>query len=279
MQFFKDLFNIHIMFTKKKHLLIAITTFDHDALRVSVPMLGCIKQKFSVLIYNDNPDIQLEKKHIRKLGWRGPLTIINGDKNLGELGARLEIIKICSEQSFDWITFMDDDDMIISVDVPNVDDNVFAILQDAHIINTSHVEVLKIMSTHAVPTDTDKTGPNFDIRGTWIRPKYLKEFIMFFEPLSQQFNQIAKGIKTRFPTGAVLWHGINIAVKANHPDVHPMYMNQTNYISIRLGNAKSKYGIKNCPIDTKGDLSKTTIEKFSELFELAAKQNMVASDK
>ena len=65
------------MFHKKPKLLIAITTFDSDALKISVPPLKKIGQRVTLVVHNDNPDINLRQSLVRRLGWRGKLHIIN----------------------------------------------------------------------------------------------------------------------------------------------------------------------------------------------------------
>ena len=263
------------MFLNKKRLLVAITTFNHDALRVSIPLLARIGHRVSVLIYNDNPDVKLTKKTVRKIGWRGPLQIINGPENLGEIGAKIKLIDICAKDTtHKWVTFMDDDDMLVSIDIPQVSDDVFAILQNVAVVQDSHTELFK----KHFDWNKNSLGPNFDIRGTWVRPMYLDGFSNFMESLMPQFNKIARGLKYRLPVGAILWAGLNAFVKSTHPKTQPIYMNKTNYVSIRLGTACEKYGTKNSPSDVRADFSKAAVEKFTELFDFAIKQNVVAQE-
>ncbi|MCR4918122.1 MAG: hypothetical protein K5912_04250 [Alphaproteobacteria bacterium] len=264
------------MFSKKIHRLIVITTFDPVALQVSVPSLSKLGRKFDLLIYNDNPEVQIKKRQIRKLGWHGGLRIVNGNENLGEFNAKLEAIKLAVVGDFDWITFLDDDDMMISVDLPSVGPEVFAVLQNATTLESSHTDLLKINKTWIEGTETGITGPHFDIRGTWIRPNVLREFLEFIPTQMSQLQQIARNLKYRLPVGAVFWLGINAVARMHIPQAKPIYMNKTNYISIRLGWTPSKYGVKNTPPETRSTFYENVIKKFTELFEFAVAQNKVA---
>jgi hypothetical protein len=53
-------------------------------------------------------------------------------------------------------------------------------------------------------------------------------------------------------------------------------MNQTNYVSIKLGRATQKYGVRVVPATSARTFNNNVIKKFTEMFERAAVQNMVA---
>ena len=55
-----------------------------------------------------------------------------------------------------------------------------------------------------------------------------------------------------------------------------IYMNQTNYVSIKLGRATQKYGVRVVPTTSTRTFNNNVIKKFTEMFERAAVQNMVA---
>ena len=76
---------------KKNNIIVGLTTFDNEMLRVSVPMLGKIRQKFTLVIYNDNPMTTITRRQIRRLGYCGDLRVINTNENMGLFRARMEL--------------------------------------------------------------------------------------------------------------------------------------------------------------------------------------------
>ena len=105
---------------KKSNIVVGITTFNNEMLRVSVPWIGKIRQKFTLVIYNDNPMATITRRQIRRLGYCGDLIIINSDENVGQFRARMAIVDTAREIHPKWIIFCDDDDILSDTDIPNV---------------------------------------------------------------------------------------------------------------------------------------------------------------
>ena len=55
------------MLKKSARVIVGLTTFYDEYLGVSIPGLAQIKGKFILVVYNDNPDVRITKKQIRKL--------------------------------------------------------------------------------------------------------------------------------------------------------------------------------------------------------------------
>jgi len=266
------------MFKAKPHIVIAITTIDFDALRVSLPPLQRLRDKFTLVIHNDNPAMKLRRGAVRKMYSRGKLHIINVEQNLGELESRIATIEYIRDKKIpcDWIIFADDDDVLIDIGVPNIDNNKFAIVQNATTVSENLTDIFKISRKWTVGAPIGKTGPHFDITGTLIRAEILFEFAEFMRTILDQTGKLLSQTKYRVPASGILWAGLNAFVRARHPKMSPIYMNRTNYVSIKIGRATTKYG-KTVPNNASAHrVVVDTIKKFTELVELAAAQNMVA---
>lgn len=268
------------MFSRKPHVVVAITTFDLDALRVSLPPIRKMGGKFTLVIHNDNPNKNLTRRMVRKMHPRGKIYIINEDKNYGELESRIRTIEFIRDNniSCEWIMFIDDDDVLIDFGVPNVDNNSFAIVQNATTVSDSVTDILKISANWARGTVAGQTGPHFDINGTLVRTNVLFEFAEFMRTVMPYTAKIILQTRYRVPISTLLWAGLNTFVRARHPEMSPIYMNRTNCVLIKMGHAKTKYG-KTVPRGTVAHRTITNIIKqFTTMVESTAMQNMVAEN-
>ena len=268
------------MFKHKTNIIIAITTFDLDALRVSLPPLRRLREHFTLVIHNDNPAMELRRGMVRKLYPRGKIHIINSERNRGELESRIQTIEFIRDKKIpcDWIMFTDDDDILIDCSVPNVDKNTFAIVQNATTLCESLIDVFKISRTWVNGTPIGKTGPHFDINGTLIRANILFEFAECLRGIYDSVDKLIQSTKYRVPVSSLLWTGLNSFVRIRHPEMSPIYMNRTNYVAIKLGNAATRYG-RTAPTGATAQKAVADItKKFTKLVELAAAQNMVAEN-
>ena len=268
------------MFKRKPHIVVAITTFDLDALRVSLPPLGRIREKFTTVIHNDNPAICLRRVAVRKMCPRGKLHIINTEQNRGELVSRIAIIEYIRDKKIqcDWILFADDDDVLIDLGVPNVGPDIFAVVQNATTLSGSLTDIFKISRTWTGGAPIGKTGPHFDITGTMIRAKILFEFAEFMRTIIPDTEKLLASIKYRIPISTLLWAGLNAFVRIRHPEMSPIYMNRTNYVAIKMGHATNKYNYTIPSGPAAHRAISETIKKFTGVVELAATQNMVAEN-
>ena len=133
------------MMRRKPNIIVGLTTFNNEMLRISVPALGKIRQKFTLIVHNDNPMTTVSRRQIRKLGYCGDLQIINANENVGELRARLAIIDAAQALNPDWIIFCNDDDIMTDIEIPNVSDDNFAIIQNAIILRHRVGDLLRAM--------------------------------------------------------------------------------------------------------------------------------------
>lgn len=266
------------MFTRKSYLGIAITTYDIDALRLSIPALRRCARDAALVIHNDNPDIELSRDFVRKLGWRGALHIINEKNNLGEFESKIATLEYIDSEKIpgNWILFVDDDDALIDATVPDVSASTFAVVQNATTISDNITDIFKITPKWTAGSECGKTGAHFDITGTLIRRDIAIEFAHFMRMILPEIKKIEHGFKYRVPVGALMWVGLKTFMRVRYPEMSAIYMNQTNYISIKLGHAAQKYGMRAVPATSARTFNNNVIKKFTEMFERTAAQNMVA---
>lgn len=266
------------MMTKKPKTVIIITTYDLDALRVSVPPLRGFRRDATLVIHNDNPAQKLLRRDVVKLGWRGNTHIINSDNNLGEFESRIRAIEYVRDNKIlaDWIVLVDDDDVLIDVCVPNVSNNVFAIIQNTTTLSANHIDMFRINHSWADGTEYGKTGPKFAITGTMIRANILFEFVDTVRTVMPQIRDAVGDMKYRISWDLILWNMLDTFVRTRHPDMSPIYMNRTNYVAIKLGRAPIKYGLKNLSGAVAATTTDAASKKICEIIEFATAQNMVA---
>jgi hypothetical protein len=258
------------MFNKRQNLVVAIINSDMDAMRVSVPPLRRFGRKFGLVIFNNYADAKFLLRMVRNLGWRRKLQIVNSEKNLSDMDAYIATIDSVRDSKInaEWIMFIGDTDVLIDACVPKVSDDVFAIVQNATTISDSHIDLFKINPAWVRGTDCGKTGPHFEINGTMIRTNVLFEFVDFIRPILIQAKKIIREEKCS-PSMAI-WEMLNTMMRARHPEMSPIYMNQTNYVAINLGYAGAKRATKN--------KTSAAMARFRKLAELTVTQNMVAEN-
>ena len=259
------------MLFRKKHFIVAITTNNPDMLRISVPRLRNIGHKFILVLHNRNVEKTLKKSAIRKLGWHGQLKIINSIESTDEITSKIALIDFVEKYYpyTKFITFVGDGDVLLSQNMPDIPESVFAVVQNAVTISNNVSEFLKINKKWVHSADCGVTGPHFDINGTWLRFNILCKFRDFLIPLLPQALKIAKKLHYDFLMSSILWQGINTFVHETEPGFSALYMNQTNYVAVRLGQDR----------DNAAALAADSniISQFNELFRYGIAQNVVAS--
>lgn len=237
------------MMRKKNNIVVGLTTMNTELLKISVPALGKLCQKFMLVIYNDNPMATVSRRQIRKLGYCGDLQIINGVENIGTLRARMAIADAAIQTGGaypEWFIFCDDDDMLVNLDIPNVSNDNFAIIQNAVIIRHRVGDLLRVMEN---PSDFDIDGENVELArphigfaGTLIRAKVIYGLFGAIHKIMDAIQKIDDGLDWRPPVDAMMWSFTNIFAKHENPDAVPIYMDKINYIKNEIDTPRMKYG-------------------------------------
>ena len=268
------------MFNKYRNLVVIIPVFDFDALRISVPPLRKLNRNFTLVIYNDNPGKSISRRDIRRLGWHGPLHIVNADKNYGEFESCINAIDYVRNSNIktDWVLFLDSCDILIDSVIPDVPKNVFAIVQNATTLSDTITDIFKINDTWVNGTEYGITGTHFNMAGTIVRIPVMIEYITLLKDNLEKLCKILCRGKYCIPINAAMWTGLNAFMRIAHPDMSPIYMNRTNCVAIKMGHASVKYG-RRMPIDTTAQkVVSDTVNRFVKAVEKLAIQNTVAEN-
>ena len=228
------------MFAKKNYLIVGLTTFHNEFLRISVPGLSKLEQNIYLIVHNDNPNTRVTSRDIRKLGYRGPLHIINVKKNGGPLRARLNILAQIPKLKIqsDWMIFADDDDLLIDAEIPSVKDSNFAIMQNMVFIKKRILDLLKVIdnpNNYTVDNlNVTIERPHIGIVGTLLRTDMMVRVGALIQPIMPNIMVIDSTLGTRPPEGIVMWFYLQMYAKHLNPMAEPIYMDKTNYIAVTL---------------------------------------------
>ena len=225
-------------------IIVGLTTYDTDYLRLSLTGLAQIKQKFILIIHNDNPDVKVGKRDVRKWGYQGKVWIINTSHSVGKLGARLEILKFIARRKFSaqWAMFINDTDILTQIDIPDVTQNTFAIIQSCIVIKSGLIDVLRAMKNPAlcVPDGENVVlvQPNMGLRGTPIRMTILQQLAGILGEHAGAISDISEGLTGTMPTDEMMWAAVNIIAKHYNRSGTPIFMDGVNMISVTIDNPK-----------------------------------------
>lgn len=231
------------MARQKQNLVIGLTTFSHEFLKISGAGLARVPKNTVLVIYNDNPCRPLKHRTIRKLGFRGQLHIINTDENVGIIRARVAILNYIYKNKIDasWMMFANDDDIVMNVAVPQVDESIFAIMGNAVVIRQRVLDILRVMDNPDDYTvdgvDTQLYAPHIAMAGTFMRTKYVLEFGTFLSEIMPGITEITSDLPFVIPADVIMWNMFVEYMRKYHPEMSPIYMNQTNYLMTKLNNS------------------------------------------
>ena len=258
------------MMHKKSDIVIGLTTFDNTMLRISVPAIGQIRQKFHLIIFNDNPTTTITRRQIRKLGYCGDLQVINSDENIGEFRARMEIVNAARNLQPNWFIFCDDDDILIDADIPNVSDDNFAVIQNAIVLRHRVSDLLRAMEnpTDVCPDDENVIllRPHLGLAGTPVRASILFELLKIQEPATNAVLRIVSGLNFVPPIDAIMWNMVNMLAREKNPNAVPIYMNKVNYIKCDLDTPHMKYNRVRKPARNQDKYMRDIIDKCNQAF-------------
>ncbi|MBE6461796.1 MAG: hypothetical protein E7006_03060 [Alphaproteobacteria bacterium] len=238
------------MCLKKDYLVVGLTTYHTENLAISVPALARFSKKIILIIYNDNPDVKLTRHDIRKLGYHGKLYIINTQKNVGQLRARLSILEYAQKKHTNntWFIFVDDDDALLNINIPNVSSRHFAIIQNMAVIKNRLVDVLRIMKNpYDFAIDNENiyiVRPHMGLSGTVIKMTAALKMMQVLNDAHQTISDIDESLSYRPPVDTMMWSALNIISRNTDDKATPIYMDTINYLATDLDNVTTKYGMK-----------------------------------
>lgn len=236
------------MLRKKNLVAVGLTTFNTEMLKLSVPAIARIKSKFILIIHNDNPNEVITSRDIRKIGYRGPLHVINSVSNVGLRAARLRILDAAATKApyAEWIIFAEDDDILLSVDIPTVNTNNFAVIQNSLIVRRrlSDLITAAVHPQRLVP-DGDNIileRPHLGLGGTAVRISVMRSLANTLSAAATSLDAIDASLDYRPPIDAMMWDALNSYARQLDPMTAPIYMDSVNYIRNGIDSAATKYG-------------------------------------
>lgn len=263
------------MLSRKSNLVVILTTFHNELLRISIPALQKLHKNFYLIIFNDNPDTIITKPFIKKLGYTGDYLIYNSGKGMGALQAKISAVDLINQitKTPDWTLFVDDDDLLVGADIPTVADNNFAIIQNSILLKHNLVNLLKVIQDSSDYIIDDENvflnKPNISFTCTLIRTYILMGFAKIVTSIFEDIKKLEEPLNYRIPVDIVLWDWLNAYVKKLHPDFTAIYRDNVNYISNCIDSSKVKYGKINQPVKNTETLYAKAFKKYNELFNKA----------
>lgn len=263
------------MLSRKNVPVVGLTTFNNELLKISIPALGKLRQKFLLIIYNDNPATTLTRRQIHRMGYCGEVQIINTSENVGTLRARLAILDAVAKlrPAPDWILFADDDDMVVNLDIPNVAADNFAVIQNSVVLRHRVADLMRVMENPAdyVPDDENVIlmRPHIGFAGTLIRASMAISMAAAITPILDKVQKIDDSLDYRPPVDAMMWSYLNICARNTNPNATPIYMDKVNYISIKLDSAVIKYGRAAVPARSPADHYARAIARYNAALDAA----------
>lgn len=259
------------MFKNKTRVIIGLTTYYTENLIVSLSGILRLGRRTALVIHNDNPDVKITKRQIRRMGYRGELHIINSQHNIGLLNSRLTIIDYVRGHrlSGGWFVFVDDDDILLNIDIPDVSDTHFAIIQNMIMIQACLVDVLRAMQNpDSIIVDGQNNilvRPHIGLAGTLVRASEMFRLGTVLNFVRKEISDITEGLTFRAPIDIMMWSALNIIARYNNSDVAPIYMDTVNYIATNIDNVMTKYGVAIQPSKDAQNKIAATVSRYDNV--------------
>ena len=270
------------MFDKRTRIIVGMTTLYNEYLGISIPGLARLGKKFTLIIYNDNPDTKVKKSYIRRLGYRGKLYIANGGHNIGQLRARLAIVDFVRKKKLnaDWFIFVDDDDILANIVIPNVSKNNFAIIQNMAVVRTRLIDVLRV-ARNATNYTIDNENiylvrPHVGLAGTLVRYSAVIRMADVMNNALQSISDVDESLTFRPPVDMMMWSALNIIARHDNERATPIYMDTINYIATDVDTCPTKYGMNIQPAKNPTQQISRAIARYDAAIRSALHDNNVA---
>lgn len=236
------------MFGRKENLVVGLVTFDCDTLRIAVGGLGRLRSKFTLIIYNGNPAIQLRRPDVRRMGYCGRVHIINGAGGVDMFGGVAAIVTAARTvaRNARWMVCIRDSDILLDVTVPHVSADTFAVIQNMAVIRHRISDVLRVMRC---PTDyniddenTTLSRPHMGFFGSLVRIDTITGLCNVMGTISDKIRTMDDDLEYWPPYDAILWTMLNTFARTVNPDAVPIYMDRVGHVAIMVDSAINKYG-------------------------------------
>ncbi len=241
------------MHSKKDRIIVGITTYNSEWLRVSLPALSRLRRQIFLIICNDNPSVRISRRQIRRIGYHGNLHIINNDETWGTLFSRMKIVSAMRDLKIKskWMVFADDDDILLNVNTPDVSDDIYAVIQNSVAIRNRVLDLFRVMDdpdNYIIDNENVLiTRPNRAIGGALLRCSVMTGLLKQINAAADKIREIDENIDCRPPTDAIMWSYINTYARMENKSATPIYMDSLNYIKTEFDSSAIKYRRRICP--------------------------------
>lgn len=224
------------MLRRKNLVVVGLTTFNTEMLKISVSAIARIKSKFLLIIHNDNPTDTVTVRDIRRMGYRGYLHIINNPENVGLRRARLRILDAAGQRApgAQWIIYVNDDDILLNTDIPVVADNIFAVLHSNLIVRHRVSDLITAIShPEKITPDGENVimaRPNVGLGGTAVCMDIMRGAANVMHAAAANLDSIDTQLGAHAPVDAVMWMALNKYARETRPDAAPIFMDSVNCI-------------------------------------------------
>ncbi len=256
------------MFRHKSRVIVGMTTYYNENLIISMSGMSRLGKNITLIIHNDNPDVKLTRPKIRRMGYKGRLHIINSDYNKGMLDSRLEIIKYATEHKInaEWFLFADDDDIVLNLNIPRLENNHFAIIQNMAVVRTRLVDVLRVINNPDNFTIDNENvylvRPHIGLAGTLVRTENISQLGEILGYVRQEISNIDESLGFRPPVDMMMWSALNIIARHYDEKTTPIYMDELNYLAIDIDTAQVKYSMQIQPQKNPQQQIMNTLAKY-----------------
>lgn len=233
------------MFRGKVHTVIGLTVYHTECLMLSVPALSRLSHDFMLIICNTNPAHTVTVRDIRKLGYGGRVHIINSDTETDLIRARLDILDAVPKiaPNAQWITFVNDTDVLSHLHVPDVLPNNFAVIQSAVLVDDNILDVLRVMNSVDWRALDDKNlrvmQPYMGLSGTLVRMVAAHQMGLVLHRVYDGVSTVCGDMYNIMVADAVMLAVLNHVVRSADSTAVPIYMDTVNLMRINLRGARA----------------------------------------
>ena len=216
------------MFRATNHTIIGITTDDIAMLGISMPAIARIGKKHTLIVHNANPAIKISRRHIRRMGYRGRVHIINSAESTGLCRARMEIVDAATRiaRRAKWIIFVCAGDVLISADVAPAGADNFAIIKNAISVHRFS-DLIHAAYDAQIPTPDGQNTllyqPSLMLRGMPIRLDIMRHMT------SMAMAEMAMTESDAASVDKMMWGEIRQSLGTNSAQT-ALFMDTTSYI-------------------------------------------------
>ena len=180
----------------------------------------------------------------------------------------------------DWFIFVDDDDILANIVIPNVSKNNFAIIQNMAVVRTRLIDVLRV-ARNATNYTIDNENiylvrPHVGLAGTLVRYSAVIRMADVMNNALQSISDVDESLTFRPPVDMMMWSALNIIARHDNERATPIYMDTINYIATDVDTCPTKYGMNIQPSKNPTQQISRAIARYDATIRAALHDNNAA---